>query len=484
MENNTTIAGSVWLSASTDFQQRVPDPSQAGIAQTSRFLFQPMNRKYLNEFMDIFVNRIAYTIVHNRVFVNPLKKKRQDLLYGTTIQEIALNFVKAHTYKDDWGNRADDIVNLLSVFKPEGRVAYHSVNREDTYPISINYVELRGAFDSEYGLNELAQAIMQVPYNSAEYDEMNIYLELFAAHERYHGFFKHQLSAAPTDDTTGKEFLKAVQYYAELFTFPSSLYNAQDVNDVPVWVNSDELSREIVVYMTPDVKASINVDTLAGIFNLDMAQIKYRIQTVPYIPIDNCVAIMTTEDFFMCADYYVGTDSFRNPQTLTETYYYHTMGVYSASPFVPAVLFTTNSGTVTPVVTQTTSAIALTPATDDVVAGGTLQLELALTGSLAIDPVTATIPEALKVAPDAATWDIVASLTTVENEGEDDEETTVTPIELDMWTYVDRLGVLHVGEGIPVDTEIVVTATATYINPSGATETLTDSATYTVVAPE
>ena len=55
MQDNTTILANAFLEASTDFQQRVPDPSQRSVAQVAQFLFKPMNKKYLNEFMNIFV---------------------------------------------------------------------------------------------------------------------------------------------------------------------------------------------------------------------------------------------------------------------------------------------------------------------------------------------------------------------------------------------------------------------------------------------
>ena len=175
MQNNTTVLANAFLEASTDFQQRVPNPSQHGVAQVAEFLFKPMNKKYLNEFMNIFVNRIAGELIQQREFRNPLKRKRADLEFGTTIEEIELDFIEAHAFKDDWGHRVNDITNLLKVYRPDGQVAYHSVNRYDQYPISINRTELRAAFTGDYGLNQLAAKIMQVPYNSSEYDEYGYY---------------------------------------------------------------------------------------------------------------------------------------------------------------------------------------------------------------------------------------------------------------------------------------------------------------------
>lgn len=469
MEKNSTIMAAAWLEGGTDFQQRIPNPSQHGIARTVSALFQPNNRPYLNQFMDILINRIAYTYVHNKAFENPFSIfKRQQLEYGTTVAEAALKFIKAHSYRDDWGDRVDDVENLLKVHRPDGSVAYHTVNREDTYPISINTMELRGAFNSDFGLNNLVSSVMQLPYNSDNYDEYRIFLELISFYEQQHGFFKHQLSAAPTDEATGKEFLRAVREYAGKLRFPSSLYNAQSVIDIPVWVNADE-QDELVLITTPDVQATLDVDTLASVFNVDLAEIKYRTLIVDRIPVDGAVALLTTSDFFVCADYAYETASFFNPSTLTENYYLHHLGMYSVSPFVPAILLGTFEGTSIPTVTNALTRIAVAADPVKVKKGETSQLTVTLTGTLTASPVGSDTGE-LAVAPDSVVWSMTGTA------GADDDAAAV---ELAFDTYIDRFGVLHVSETEKADT-ITVSAVSTYANPNGATPALTATVDITV----
>lgn len=467
MVDNTTVLANAMLSMSTDFQQRVPDPSQQGVARVSEFLFKPMNRKYLNEFMDMFVNVFAAQLVTQREFRNPIKRKRADLTYGSTVQEIELDFIKAHAYKDDWGHRVDDITNLLKVYRPDGQVAYHSVNRFDQYPISINDMELRAAFQNPEGLNQLAAKIMQVPYNSAEYDEYQYYKQILAEHEYHQGFFKHQC-AYPVDETTGKAFLRALRAYADKLTIPSRLYNAKNAT-IPTWINADERSS-MVLYIEADAKASLDVDTLSAVFQLDKAEIQYRIQFIDSIPIPGAFALLTTEDFWVCADYGIYNESFRNPQTLTTNYYLTIIGMYSASPFVPAILFTTEEGTVNNLITEAVTGLTVTPSTANVEQGGQLALVTSIVGTLTPSPATYVIPQTVRVAPDSVTWELSAV------DGDD------APVALDIDTYVDRFGILHVGTTVPAGTVITATATSTYIPAEGEPETA--SATLTVVAPE
>lgn len=461
--NNSTIMQAVWLAGGNDFQQRISQPSIQGIDATMRDLFQPMNRAYLNQFMDILINKVAFTIVQGKRWENPLAVfEKRRISYGSTIEEIALKWIKAHSYRDDWGDRADDITNLLKINRPDGSVAYHSINRRDTYPISINETELQDAFNSETGLNELVARIMELPANSDAYDTYRIMLQLLKMYEDNWGFFKVNLTAAPSDETTGKEFLTKVRGIAGRLAFPSSIYNALTVQDIPTFAQPSEL----VLLTTPDVQAVLDVETLASVFQLDKAELKYRTILVDEFPIPGAVALLTTEDFFVVSDKVYTTTSFFNPQTLTTNYYLHHISVNSVSPFVPAVLFTTAAGTVTPTVTQAVSAITLARkggGTASLLPGATLELIPGITGTLSGDP-----QGNLAVAPNALVYSIAAKVTN-----------TNTPVELTPWTYVDRFNVLHIAEDVPLNTTLTITAKTTYSNPSGATPNIA-AATHTV----
>lgn len=478
---NSTIMEAAWLEATNDFQQRITRPTVATLSQTVRDLFNPMNRNYLNQFMDILINKVAFTIVRGKRWENPLavfEKKRID--YGSTVEEVALKWIKAHSYRDDWGDRADDITNLLKINRPDGSVAYHSINRRDTYPISINEVELQDAFNSETGLNELIARIMELPANSDAYDTYRIMLQLIGMYEANWGFFKVNLSAAPTDEATGKEFLTKVRSIAGRLKFPSSLYNALTVEDIPTFAQPSEL----VLLTTPDVQAVLDVETLASVFNLDKAELKYRTILVDEFPIAGAVALLTTEDFFMVHDKVYTTTSFFNPQTLTTNYYLHHISMNSVSPFVPAVLFTTDTGTIVPTVTQAVTSLTVTSDPDfSTVAlhpGGTAKLIPALVGTLSGDP-----QSNLAVAPDAMVYTLEAYVF--------DFDTTdfVRSIDLTPWTYVDRFNVLHIAEDFPACdpsdgnvSMLNIVAKSTYTNPSGVTPAISEVALAAYVTPE
>lgn len=444
MKNNNTIATKSWLVATNDFQQRIPNPSQAGIAATMDALFQPMNAQYFNQFMDILVNRIGFTYVRGQAFRNQLAVfKGQRLAYGSTIQEIAPKWIKAHSYEDDRET-------LLKLHRPDAEAWYHSQNRRDQYPISISVDELRTAFTEEYGLNNLVAQVMQAPINSDEYDEYVIMKELIGAYDEKWGFYRHHLSAAPTDEASGKELLTALQTYGGKLQFPSALYSG---TDIPVFAQPSEL----VLIVTPETQASLNVNTLAALFNVDLAKVSYRTVLIDEFPIEGAVALLTTEDFFVCADTLYNTTSFWNPETLATNYYLNHWGVYSVSPFVPAILFTTAAGTEVPTITQAVTGLKVTPEAATVAAGGSVGLTVRLEGSVTPESPDGTVV----VAPNAATYTVSASRTVGESS---------VAVDLNARTRVDGYGVLHVQKaGLKTGDVITVAAVSTYRNPSGET---------------
>lgn len=301
---NSTILGKVWLNGTNDYQQRVPDPTQSNVSQTMKCLFSPMNGNLYNQFIDSFVNLIGQQRVNQSIWENPLTPfKGASLQYGSTIQESAPRWIKAHAYDD----AAED---LLRMERPEFAVWYHSMNRQDKYPISVVKPEIQQAFRDEYGLNRIINSIMNTPINSDNYDEYLLMLNLIAEYEHRWGFFKHNLSAFPTDEATGKELLTALRTYAELLKFPSTLYNAADLN-VPVFAKPSEL----VLLISASASASVDVNTLSGVFQLDKAEIQYRKIVVPDLPVPNAVALLTTDAFFVCNDIVYETGSFYDPNT-------------------------------------------------------------------------------------------------------------------------------------------------------------------------
>lgn len=328
LPDNSTILGSVFLAGTSDYQQRVPDPTQASVSETMEFLFDPMNRNYFNQFMDILVNRVGLVLARERRWDNKLAAFKDGMMaYGSTVEECGFKWVKAHAYDDN-------VTDLLKMERPEGVSIFHSQNRQDKYKITINEAELQTAFLDEFGIANYVSALMMIPQNADNYDEYRIMLNLIAEYDGWWGFYKEDMPV-PSNEATSKAFLSKVRTYTGKLQFPTTIYNALNITDVPVFANPDEL----VLLLTPEVEGTIDVQALASIFHVELADVNARRVLVDEFPVENAYALLTTRDFFMCRDTRYQTASFYDPNTLNQHYFLHHWGIYSVSPLVPAILF-------------------------------------------------------------------------------------------------------------------------------------------------
>ena len=450
---NSDVISRAWLSGSNMFQQRIPNPSISSYANVVENIFAPYNNDLFNEFCGL-LNGLNATYIDIKRFENPLRElKKPSTSWGNSERHVACHYLKAHS-----GLSFDE--SLLKVEPPEYTEWFYSVGEPRRYEFSWSRQELARVFAQDgTGYDDLLSATITQMLSSAEYDEMNIMIQMFAeADNRMGGLYRYNISAAPTTEQTGKELLTGIRAVAGRMQFPTMAYN-----HIPVPVHE---SREtLILWTTPEVLANLSVNTLASVFHLSEAEIQYRVITIPEFPIPNVYAALTSEDFIYYRDFMTGLEPpFYNPGNRTMKYYYWANALIGVNPAANCVLFTTEAGTVIPTVTVTPSGIAFSPDTGTVAPGGELQLHLALSGSVSNDDTGL-----IGVEPDAALYSVVASRSDA-------------PIALNSKTYVDNYGVLHVQKtGLETGDVITVTAKAVYINPSGSTSTYTDTFAATIV---
>lgn len=457
---NSTILERAWLSGTNDYQQRVPNPSTSSYAEHVGALFDPMNNDLFNQFTGM-LNGLIGTTVESDLFENPMAVlKKPAVRFGNSERAVAFKYLQAHSY-------APDTETLLHVEKPEIVEWFYSVGTPRRYEFSWSRYELERAFASDgYGFDDMLTGMITQMYSSANYDEMNIMLQMFAeANSRMGGLYNYNLSAAPTTEATAKELLTAIRAVAGRMKFPTTLYNHIDV---PVHENGDGL----VLFITPDALANVDVQALSSVFQLSYALpedretgVNYRIIVVPEFPIANVVAALCSEDFIYVRDVRNGIEPpFYNPENMTYKYYYHVAQLIGVNPAANCVLFSTNVGTNVSTVTMSLTGAEFSPDSGTVEAGGELPLKFVLTGSVSGGD------GKIAVEPDSATYEVAAAR-------------SGSAIPLNSRTYVDSYGILHVQKtGLAANDVITVTGTATYTNPSGSTSTYTDTFAATVSA--
>lgn len=449
---NSTILERAWLEGGNDYQQRIPNPSISSYAEHVNALFDPMNNDLFNQFSGL-LNGLMATYVESKLFENPLAVlKKPAAQFGNSERRVAVKYLQAHSY-------IPTSETLLRVEKPEFVEWFYSVGTPRRYEFSWSKYELQRAFAADgYGYDELLQATITQAYSSDNYDEMNLMIQMFAeADQRMGGLYRYQVSSMNIDETVAKELLTGIRVTANRMKFPTMLYNHIDV---PVHENGDTL----VLWVTPEF-AAVDTSFLASVFNLDKADVPYRVITIPEFPIPNVIAALTSEDFIYCRDVWYGIEPpFYNPENLTLKYYLHHSQMIGVNPAANCVLFTTDENTPIPTVVQAVTGMTLTAETSSAKPGEDVKLTATLIGSMT-PPYTV-----LTVQPNAATFEVSAF----------DSDAQV-PVPLNSRTYVDSYGVLHIQKtGLYSGVEITVKATSAYVNPSGITTEYDAEATITI----
>lgn len=354
--SNADILNAIRKNSSPDYQRRIPEATKANVQEVLQHLTD--YRPGWNEFVDALINRIGQIIVRNNIWTNPLAKFKQGMMQnGDTIEEINVGLIKARVYNSDRLNLERDI---FGQYPPEVQSAFHKLNRQEYYPITINEPLLMRAFLDNYGIQGFISAAMSAPTTSDQWDEFLITTSLIKEYHKAGGFFKVNVADVSQDSSTAeqaKNFLRKVRAYANTLTFLSTHYNP---SGMPVAVNPEDL--ELII--TPEALAAIDVEALAAAFNIDKANMPGRITVLPQenFGIEGAQAILTTKDYFVIADSRIETTSAWNPVSLSTNFFLHHWEILSVSKFVPAILFTSTEETtvITSDATPVTGVSALT----------------------------------------------------------------------------------------------------------------------------
>lgn len=448
--NNSTILNNVRLHLSNDFQQVIPETTQASFEQDTSILFDqgPVGRNLYNEFEAGLLNLVGKVVINDWQWENPLRVfKRDGLLgYGDKIEEIAMDLLEAKGYDA----RSTDL------FKQNpGKVyaAFHTVNRKDRFDITINKTELRQAFLSENGISNFISLKLSLPLKSDNYAEYTIMKQLLQKAVTENKVNTATITfadpARPTEAELKELSLQLRIVGAKMQVSPTGLYNKAGVPTVT-------RKEDLVLITTPEVRASMDVNVLADAFHIDRTDFVHQIVIIDEFPVDGVYAALVDRHWFVCGDYERSFESFYNPSNMSNNFYYHRWGVYSTSTFMNAVLFGDITPTEAAVVDVTLTGLtakfveSFTDAEVNTYSyGDDIKIVTEGVGTVSNDD------EDIFTVPGAATFAIAITDADGEN------------VVLNSRTYVDRTGRLYVQKGLEAGSTITVTAVSTYVDPSG-----------------
>lgn len=367
--NGMQLLNVIRRDASQAYKDRVPKATQDNIAEIGNPI---LNYEAIrNEFLDALVNRIGMVIITSRSYNNPLKRFKKGMMsLGETVEEIFVNIIKAEPYYlvDDQGKTAaqDELERRL----PNVLAAFHKRNRQDKYPVTIQNDDLRTAFLSYQGVEDLVSKIIEAVYTSDEYDEFLLMKNVFFE-AGMRGALRPVTVPGLDSDVNAKKTMTLFRQTALDLTFMRS-----DSNFMGVTTHTP--LDEQVIFILSSVAATVDVEVLASAFNMDKTNFIGRrviVDDFGGLEKEGVIAIAADEDWFMVFDNYLTMTSDYVASRLYYNYFLHHWETLSYSPFKNVVAFTTEVPTVT--------SVTITPGTASVTkaAGGTVQLTATVTGT-------------------------------------------------------------------------------------------------------
>ena len=343
--------------ASYDYQQNVPEVATVNdIPKVGEIIYG--TPAFANQFINALVNRIAIVRVQSATFNNPYSiLKKGYIEYGETVEDIFVSIAKAVDFNVEKAAKREFQRTI-----PDVRSAFHVMNWRVMYPVTIQDEDLRQAFLSIEGVQNLIAKIVDAVYTAAEYDEFLLFKYLLIKAISHGKMY-------PTSIGAGADLSEAAVQFrgtSNLLPFMSSEYNEAGVK-------TNTPKERQVIFMDAMFNAQFDVNVLASAFNMDKADFMGRLflidnwtdfdnerfdiiransDGIEEVTADelallaNVKAVILDDNWFQVYDNnnkftekYVASGLYWN-------YFYHTWKTVSNSPFANAVVFVTSTADV------------------------------------------------------------------------------------------------------------------------------------------
>lgn len=377
--------------ASYDYQQNVPVVNTANdIPKVGEVIYG--TPAFANQFINALVNRIALVRVQSATFNNPYAiLKKGYLEFGETVEDIFVQIANVVDYSAEKAPARE-----LKRTIPDIKSAFHTMNWRVMYPITIQDEDLRMAFVSVDGVQNLIAKVVDSVYTAAEYDEFLLFKYLLIKSISAGKLYPTSIG----DGTDLKDSAKAFRGTSNIMQFMSNEYNEAGVK------TNTPKDRQ-VIFMDAMFNAEFDVEVLASAFNMEKADFMGRLFLIDnWTSFDNerfdvikansdgiedvtaeelalmadVKAVILDENFFQVYDNlnkmtenYIGSGLYWN-------YWYHTWKTVSVSPFANAIVFALSSAT-----TTLPSTVRVT-ITDKSVSEDAITLTLGVDDSVSLEP--------------------------------------------------------------------------------------------------
>lgn len=365
-ENALNILNAIRNNASVEYRNKISVATDTSdIRKIGAILgdYQGLRNEFLN-----LLNRIAKIVVTTKFYENPLACFKKGFLeFGETVEEIFVELCKVQSFNPDEAEN-----KLFKREIPDVKTAFHIMNYQKFYKITVSDKELRQAFLSVDGVVNLTNDIIQKMYTSAEYDEFQVMKYLNAVN-----IINGRVTPIEIDFDNVKSTMQKIKATSNDFTFMTRKFN-------PYGVRTHAPKVEQFILISSEFDSAVDVELLASAFNMSKADVEakkvlidgfgnldtdrldeifegdttYKKFTSGELEALNTIPAQLVEvSYFQIYDNLLETTDVENAQGLYWNYFLHTWKTFSISPFANTALFIPATPTVVSV--EATEAVTV-----------------------------------------------------------------------------------------------------------------------------
>lgn len=391
------------------YHQYVPVVTDStSIGEFGAPILDSQNLNVLNDFVSL-LKKVVYTSVYTKTFNNPLTSLEGDNMpLGQFIEDVYVNPAKAR------GFNVNDFAGLLQKYEAEVATQYLSVNSDLQYCVTLTREKIRNAFTSWNSLEAMISGYINSLYNGAYITRYNQAKGLVTA--AYIGNnIQYQVISDVTDEQTAKSMIRQLRAAFSKMQIPSTKFNAWEKvkgnrMSLKTWTNPND----IIVMISADIEALVDVEVLASAFNMSKTDFIGRVIVVDdfnqynddgTVAVDGSAikALIADKSWFKIKTQDFAMDEFYNANNRTWQYYLNDVRMVNYSLFANAIAFVTSA----PTVAATNLTIEASTAT--VTAGKKVKLPYVITPANATSAITATTSASSKATAAISGRDVVIS---------------------------------------------------------------------------
>lgn len=330
------------------YHQYVPVVTESStIGEFGAPILDSQNLNVMNDFVSL-LKKVVATAVYNKTFNNPLAELEGERMpLGQFIEDVYVNPAEAR------GFNVNDFAGLLQKYEAKIATQYLTVNSDLQYCVTLTREKIRNAFTSWDQLEGLISGMINSLYNGAYITRYNQTKGLVTASFIGNNVM-YQKITNPTDEQTAKAMIMAMRATFSKMQIPSTRYNAWNKvkgGDLALKTWSDP--EDIVVLISADVEALVDVEVLASAFNMSRADFLGKLIVVDdfnqynedgTVAVDGSAikAMIADRAWFKIKTQDFAMDEFYNANNRTWQYYLNDVRMCNYSLFANAVVFSTD----------------------------------------------------------------------------------------------------------------------------------------------